>query len=135
MNLFQKKDKFLLQISADLTSGFTGGCSVNIDLDTDIGTMHALMDKMHRVLDRRRAIYEHETFADKLAVTETQLKNEADKKSELEDHIANCKVKGIHPKTVDENMLENCSTNVEHLKAEVELGREAVAKLEQRMAA
>lgn len=135
MNLFQKKDKFLLQISADLTSGFTGGCSVNIDLDTDLPTMHALMDKMHRVLDRRRAIYEYQVFSDKLQVTETQLKNEVTKKTQLEDRIADCKAKGIHPKTVDENMLENCATNVEHLKAEVELGKETVDDLQERMAA
>jgi len=135
MSLFQKKDKFLLQISADLTSGFTGGCSVNIDLDTDIGTMHALMDKMHRVLDRRRAIYEHKVFSDKLEVTEMQLHNEIKKKTELEDRISDCKSKNIHPKTVDENMLENCTTNVEHLKSEVELGKEAVDDLQERMAA
>ncbi len=132
-NLFAKpEDKYLLQMNMVVGDGFNGGLSVNLPRTTDIAAMHEVADRMRRVLDRQRAIYELPVFQEKLDVLEAQLETTQKDVVKFEAEAAEQEERGGTSKTSTMNTLDNLKQNLEHLTAEVELGRSRVTNIRQR---
>lgn len=132
-SIFAKpEDKFLLQMNMVVGDGFNGGLSVNLPRTTDLSAMHEVADRMRRVLDRQRAIYELPVFQEKLDVLEAQLETTKKDVVKYEAEAAEQETKGGASKTSTMNTLDNLKQNLEHLTAEVELGRGRVANIRSR---
>lgn len=132
-SLFTKpEDKYLLQMNMVVGDGFNGGLSVNVPRSTDIQAMHETADRMRRVLDRQRAIYELPTFQEKLDIMEAQLETAKKDMVKYQAQADEEEAQQNAPRTATVNTLDNLKTNVEHLTAEVEIGRGRVENIRKR---
>ena len=131
-NPFKRADKFLMQLSVDLGGGLNGGMSVNLPLDTDIHSMHRVMDLMRRVQDRQRAITELPVFEQKLEILEAQLDSTRKTIVEYTEIAEKEEQEFGAPKTATGNVLQNNQQNLERMEADYKIGKMRVENIKRR---